>query len=77
MESLYDVQEWLKKYGYINLLPNREEAIYFMKMEIATLHKRGIIAENDPNFFTASLILRRELRKEQESKANKEGETEE
>ena len=62
MESLYDVQEWLKKYAYINLFPNRKEAIYFMKLEMTELRKRGIITENDPNFLTASLILRRELK---------------
>ncbi|MFV0556115.1 MAG: YqgQ family protein [Lactovum sp.] len=62
MKNLYDVQEWLKKYGYINLLSNRKEAIYFMKLEIAELYKAGIISEKDPNFFTANLILRQELR---------------
>lgn len=65
MKTLYDVQEWMKKFGYINLMPNRRDAIYFMKLELRELHKRGIIAENDSDYFKASLILRQESKKEE------------
>ncbi|MDR2977751.1 MAG: YqgQ family protein [Streptococcaceae bacterium] len=71
MKTLYDVQEWMKKFGYINLMTNRQDAIYFMKKELTELHKRGIIAKNDSDYFTASLILRQELRIE-ESKLQRE-----
>jgi uncharacterized protein YqgQ len=70
MKSLFDVQEWMKKFGYINLMPNRLDAIYFMKTELTELRRREIIQKNDPEYFTASLILRREARIE-ESKAKK------
>lgn len=66
MESLFDVQEWMKKFGYINLMPNRLDAIYFMKLELTELKKRGIIKDNDPELFTANLILRREARIEED-----------
>ncbi|GAB2025868.1 YqgQ family protein [Lactovum odontotermitis] len=55
----------MKKFGYINLMPNRRDAIYFMKLELKELHKRGIIAEHDPDYFKASLILRRESKNEE------------
>jgi uncharacterized protein YqgQ len=64
MKALYDVQEWMKKFGYINLMTNRQDAIYFMKLELMELHKRGIIAKNDSDYFKANLILRQELRVE-------------
>ncbi|HEY0222477.1 YqgQ family protein [Lactovum miscens] len=74
MQSLFDVQEWMKKFGYINLMPNRLDAIYFMKLELTELKKRGIIKDNDPELFTANLILRREARieedKEKDLKSN-------
>lgn len=72
MKNLYDVQEWLKKYGYINLDSNRRDAIYFMKIEVSELHKNGILLDTDKDYLTASLILRREERVEQEKlKGNK------
>lgn len=62
MKSLYDVQEWLKKYGYINLMSDRKDAIYFMQQEVMELHKRGILESDNSDFLTASLILKREMR---------------
>ncbi|MDR0300045.1 MAG: YqgQ family protein [Streptococcaceae bacterium] len=62
MQTLYDVQEWLKKYGFINLMPERIDAIYMMQNEIKELHERGILADNDADFLKASLILKREAR---------------
>ncbi|MDR0300147.1 MAG: DUF910 family protein [Streptococcaceae bacterium] len=73
MESLFDVQEWMKKFGYVNLISNRLDAIYFMKVELVELKKRGIIQENDPEFFSASLILRREARIEEEKESSNKG----
>lgn len=66
VKTLYDVQEWMKKFGYINLLPNREDAIYFMKLELSELRKRGIVAENDSDYFKASLILKHESKIEED-----------
>ena len=60
MKDLYDVQEWLKKYGYLNLDSNRRDAIYFMQTEVKALHAQGILADNDKDYLTARLILKRE-----------------
>lgn len=68
MKSLYDVQEWLKKFGYVNLMPNRLDAIYFMNLELAELIKKGILEKNDKDYLTARLILRREENYELEHK---------
>ncbi|MDR1605493.1 MAG: YqgQ family protein [Streptococcaceae bacterium] len=71
MKTLYDVQEFLKKRGYINLLSDRLDAIFFMAQELKTLHDAGLIPdEND--YFTAELILRREHRLESEKKIHDE-----
>jgi uncharacterized protein YqgQ len=66
MRTLFDVQEWLKKYGYVNLVPNRRDAIYFMREEVNSLHQQGILADNDRDFLSARVILKREERVENE-----------
>lgn len=66
MKTLYDVQEWLKDYGYVNLISNRLDAIYFMKQELAQMLIHGLFEKNDPHYLTALLILRREERIEKE-----------
>ena len=43
MKTLYDVQEMLKKYGYINLFPDRLDAIAFMQIELGKMLDSGII----------------------------------
>ena len=68
MRTLYDVQEWLKNYGYINLLANRLDAIYFMTEELRNLVAKGILKSNDQDYLTARLILRQEERLEEEQK---------
>lgn len=42
MKTLYDVQEMLKKYGYINLFPDRLDAIAFMQIELGKMLESGI-----------------------------------
>ena len=66
MKTLYDVQEWFKKFGYINLSPNRLDAIYFMQQELKNLVASGIIEKNNPDYLKARLILQREERFENE-----------
>jgi uncharacterized protein YqgQ len=72
MKTLYDVQEFLKKYGYINLLVNRLDAIYMMKKELIQLYDQGMIPDQK-QYFTAELILRREERIELEKRDNTHG----
>lgn len=65
MKTLYDVQEWLKKYGYINLMPNRLDAIYLMEEELHLMHEKGILQDTDKDYLSARLILKREARLEE------------
>ena len=62
MKTLYDVQEMLKKYGYINLFPDRLDAIAFMQIELGKMLASGIFQKSDHDYLTARLILAREER---------------
>ncbi|WP_416411313.1 YqgQ family protein [Lactococcus lactis] len=62
MKTLYDVQEMLKKYGYINLFPDRLDAIAFMQIELGKMLESGIFQKSDHDYLTARLILAREER---------------
>ncbi|RZI49183.1 YqgQ family protein [Lactococcus kimchii] len=66
MKTLYDVQEMLKKYGYVNLFPDRMDAIAFMQIELSKMVEAGIFEKSDHNYLTARLILTREERIESE-----------
>lgn len=66
MKTLYDVQELLKKYGFINFMTNRLDAIYFMQQELTNMVEQGIFEKSDKEYLTAQLILRREERIEKE-----------
>lgn len=66
MKTLYDVQELLKKYGFINFMTNRLDAIYFMQQELTNMAEQGIFEKSDKEYLTAQLILRREERIEKE-----------
>lgn len=66
MKTLYDVQESLKKYGFINFMTNRLDAIYFMQQELTNMVEQGIFEKSDKEYLTAQLILRREERIEKE-----------
>src|SRR5574337_838904 len=52
MKTLYDVQEFLKLHGYINLFSKRLDAIFFMAQELKTLYDAGLIP-NERDYFTA------------------------
>ncbi|WP_270318693.1 YqgQ family protein [Lactococcus petauri] len=66
MKTLYDVQELLKKYGFINFMTNRLDAIYFMQQELTNMVEQGIFEKSDKEYLTSQLILRREERIEKE-----------
>lgn len=68
METLYDVQEMLKRYGFINFMTNRLDAIYFMQQELTKMVELGIFEKSDKTYLTAQLILRREERMEKEKR---------
>ena len=67
MNTLYDVQEMLKKYGYINLFPNRLDAIKMMQIELSKMVEAGIFQKSDHVYLTARLILAREERLDKEN----------
>lgn len=71
MKTLYDVQEWFKKFGYVNLMSNRLDAIYFMLKELKAMSDSGILDKNNHDYLTARLILQREERLEKEKLENK------
>ena len=56
----------LKKYGFINFMTNRLDAIYFMQQELTNMVEQGIFEKSDKEYLTAQLILRREERIEKE-----------
>ncbi|AYG01047.1 MULTISPECIES: YqgQ family protein [Lactococcus] len=66
MKTLYDVQEMLKKYGYINLFSDRLDAIKMMQIELSKMLESGIFQKSDHEYLTARLILAREERIELE-----------
>lgn len=68
MRTLYDVQEMLKKYGFINFMTNRLDAIYFMQQELSQMAEQGIFEKSDEDYLTAQLILRREERIEEDKR---------
>ncbi|SJZ94770.1 Uncharacterized protein YqgQ [Pilibacter termitis] len=60
METLYDVQQILKRFGIYIYLGKRLYDIELMEIEIKNLHKAHLI--DDDEYKTARLILRREHR---------------
>ncbi|MFC4651821.1 YqgQ family protein [Lactococcus nasutitermitis] len=71
MKTLYGVQEWLKQYGYINLMSNRLDAIYFMQKELSYMVENKILDKSNHDYLTARLILQREERIEKEQLGEK------
>jgi len=66
MKTLFDVQEMLKKYGFVNLMSNRLDGIVLMQQELVQLLESGIFQKSDKDYLTAALILKREARIEGE-----------
>ncbi|MCL2676943.1 MAG: DUF910 family protein [Streptococcaceae bacterium] len=66
MKTLFDVQEMLKKYGFVNLMSNRLDGIVLMQQELVQLLESGIFQKSDKDYLTAALILKREARIESE-----------
>lgn len=64
MNTLYDVQQLLKRFGIVVYLGKRLYDIEMMKIELEALYQNGLIDRAD--FLTAELILRREHRIEME-----------
>lgn len=64
MESLYDVQQLLKRFGIIVYMGKRLYDIELMKIELKAIYDNGLISQED--YMLADLVLRREHRLELE-----------
>ncbi|KXT78262.1 YqgQ family protein [Streptococcus sp. DD13] len=70
MKSLYDVQQFLKRFGIIVYMGSRLYDIEMMKIELGRIYEAGLIDRSD--YIEADLILRREHRLEMEMKEKRE-----
>ncbi|WP_019154501.1 YqgQ family protein [Robertmurraya massiliosenegalensis] len=68
MKSIYDIQQFLKKFGTIIYVGDRIATLELMEEELKDLYQSQLIETKD--FQTAILILRHEIRmlKEKETK---------
>lgn len=66
METYYDVQQLLLKYGIITYIGNREAEIALSMIELKSLNDEGVILESD--YIRAYSILLREQEKEKEER---------
>ena len=69
METLYDVQQLLKKFGIIVYVGSRIADIEMMQIELKTIYESRLIDEK--TYQVATLILRREHRLEQAKEVDK------
>ena len=64
MKNLYDVQQFLKRFGIINYVGKRLYDIELMKIELQRLYDTGLMERLD--YLEAETILRREHKQELE-----------
>ncbi|WP_239769662.1 YqgQ family protein [Mammaliicoccus sp. P-M57] len=55
MENLYDVQQLLKKFGYIIYFKNEDDQLEMMEQEIKTMYQSMLIEKD--TFLQARLII--------------------
>ncbi|HCN61535.1 MULTISPECIES: YqgQ family protein [Mammaliicoccus] len=55
MENLYDVQQLLKKFGYIIYFKNEDDQLEMMEQEIKTMYQSMLIDKD--TFLQARLII--------------------
>lgn len=68
METLYDVQQLLKKFGIIVYVGSRIADIELMQIELKNVYESRLIDEK--TYQTAQFILRREHRIEEQRNQN-------
>ncbi len=64
MNSLYDVQQLLKRFGLVVYMGKRLYDIEMMKIELQQLYEAGVLDRMD--YIAAELVLRREHARELE-----------
>lgn len=66
MKTIYDIQQFLKKFGTIIYVGDRIATLELMRDEIQELYRSKLMETKD--FQTAMLLLRQEIRLETERK---------
>jgi uncharacterized protein YqgQ len=70
MKTIYDIQQYLKKFGTIIYIGERVADLELMELELQELYQSQLIEQSD--FQTAQLILRQEIQFQKEKVKNKE-----
>ena len=68
MKTIYDIQQFLKKFGTIIYIGDRVADLELMAAELKELYNSQLIETKD--YQSAILLLRQEIRLETEKKAN-------
>lgn len=68
MKTIYDIQQFLKKFGTIIYIGDRVADLELMSAELKELYNSQLIETKD--YQSAILLLRQEIRLETEKKAN-------
>lgn len=66
MKTIYDIQQFLKKFGTIIYVGDRVANLELMRDEIQELYRMNLMETKD--FQTAMLLIRQEIRLENEQK---------
>jgi len=69
MKTVYEIQQYLKKYGTIIYIGDRVADLELMESELKDLHQAQLIETRE--FTTALLILRHEIQLQKEKSHNK------
>ncbi|PLR87585.1 YqgQ family protein [Bacillus sp. V33-4] len=69
MKSIYDVQQFLKKFGTIIYIGDRLADLEFMEAELKELKQSQLIDEKQ--FQSALLLLRNEIAREYDKRKNR------
>jgi uncharacterized protein YqgQ len=66
MKTIYDIQQYLKRFGTIIYLGDRAATLELMRDEVQELYRSQLMEAKD--YQTAMLVLRQEIRLEKERK---------
>lgn len=72
VKSIYDIQQFLKKYGTIIYIGDRVADLELMEEELIEMHNSQLIETGD--FQNAIMLLRQEIQLEKEKNNKKTGE---
>ncbi|WP_462412217.1 YqgQ family protein [Neobacillus sp. Marseille-QA0830] len=69
MKTVYDIQQFLKNFGTLIYIGDREADLQLMEAELKDMYQSQLIDTKD--FQTALLILRHEIQLEKDKKSRK------